>query len=185
MENSALLLIDIQNDYFEGGKYPLHNPEDAGEKAGILLKYFRENKGSVIHIQHEMLGDNPLFFEVGTIGQEIHESVKPAHTDLIITKNNPNSFQDTQLLSVLREKNIKRLIVCGMMTHMCVASTVREAFEHGFETFVVSDAAATLDLKLDGKTIQAEQVHEANLAGLGAVFAQVVTTEDMLERLKD
>lgn len=184
MGNSALLLIDIQNDYFKGGKYPLHKPEQAGKQAGVLLKKFRENNETVIHIQHEMLGDNPLFFEIGTEGQEINESVAPISSDIIITKNNPNSFQGTNLLNVLKDKNINKLVICGMMTHMCVASTVREAFEHGFETFVVSDATASRDLELDGKTIHAEQVHEAHLAGLGAVFAKVVTTNEIVHSIK-
>lgn len=184
MKNSAVILIDIQNDYFPGGKAELTDPIPATKNAAKLLEHFRKNNGMVVHIQHEMVGDNPPCFEVGTFGQEIHELVKPFDTDFIVTKMNPNSFQNTELLQLLKNNKIEKLIICGMMTHMCVASTTREAFEHGFETFVVSDATATRELTLHGKTIPTEVAHEATLAGLGEVFSQVKTTKDIIEYLR-
>lgn len=184
MKKTALILIDIQNDYFPGGRYPLFKPVEAAENAGKLLKFFRDSRGAVIHVQHEMAGENPPFFEPNTEGQKIHNLVEPVNSDHIIIKENPNSFQGTKLLQLLRILEIERVVIAGMMTHMCVASTIRESFEHGFESIVISDATTTRDLELDGRVIKAIDVHEANLASLGAVFATVSDTDTLISSLK-
>lgn len=183
MKKTALLLIDIQNDYFPGGRYPLFKPEEAAKNASRLLDCFRSIGEPVIHIQHEMAGDKPPFFERNTKGQEIHPLVKPVKSDHIIVKENPNSFQGTGLLQLLKTLGVERVVVTGMMTHMCVAATIRESFEHGFESIVISDATTTRDLELNGKVIKAIDIHEANLASLGAVFAKVSDTDSILEAL--
>ncbi|MDH5466180.1 MAG: cysteine hydrolase [Candidatus Aminicenantes bacterium] len=169
---TALLLIDIQNFYFPGGRIPLMNPEDASLNARTLLKLFREKKLLVIHIRHNAQS-----------GSEIHENVKPLKTEKVISKNDVNCFKDTELLDYLKEHGVKRLVICGMMTHMCVEAAVRAAHDFGFECLVVQDACATRALKYKDREIPAEAVHYSTLATLSGYYAKVTDTETFLKEL--
>ncbi|MDH5705060.1 MAG: cysteine hydrolase [Candidatus Aminicenantes bacterium] len=169
---TALLLIDIQNFYFPGGRIPLMNPEDASLNARTLLKLFREKKLLVIHIRHNAQS-----------GSEIHENVKPLKTEKVISKNDVNCFKDTELLDYLKEHGVKRLVICGMMTHMCVEAAVRAAHDFGFECLVVQDACATRALKYKDREIPAEAVYYSTLATLSGYYAKVTDTETFLKEL--
>src|SRR5262247_1850616 len=125
MSDTALLIIDIQNDYFPGGAMELEGSEAAGVKAGTALKNFREKKLPVIHVRHLSVRPGATFFLPGTRGAEIHAAVKPLGGETIIEKNFPNSFRGTALEQHLRDSGIKNLVVAGMMTHMCVDASVR------------------------------------------------------------
>ena len=125
---TALLIVDIQNDYFPGGKNELAGPIEAAAKAGMLLDAFRERKMPVVHVRHESTRPGATFFLPGTPGAQIHDSVKPLDGETIITKNFPNSFRNTELLSTLKNLEAGRLVICGMMTHMCIDTTVRAAY---------------------------------------------------------
>lgn len=107
MMKKALLIIDIQNDYFPGGSHLLYQPEAAGVNAGKLLKYARSKEIEVIHIQHIALNDGADFFLPDTYGAKINDSVQPVEKEKVIVKNYPNSFRSTELLESLRQKNIK------------------------------------------------------------------------------
>lgn len=179
----ALLIIDMQNDYFPGGSHLLYEPEAAGENAGKLLKYARQKEIEVIYIQHIAVNEGADFFLSDTYGSEINDSVQPVEKEKVIVKNYPNSFRGTELLEYLHEKNIEKLIICGMMTDVCVDATVRAAMDVGLKTIVIGDACATEDRQLYGKTIHAKEVHESYLAGftaLGNLYAQVISTEEFL-----
>jgi nicotinamidase-related amidase len=115
----------------------------------------------------------------GTQGVEIHESVRPLEGETVISKEHPNSFRDTELESELRRAGVDELVVCGMMTSMCVDATVRAAVDLGFETTVVHDACATCELDFGGTAIPAASVHAAFLAALADGYAAVVATEDI------
>lgn len=179
----ALLIIDIQNDYFPGGSHLLYQPEAAGMNAGKLLEYARQKEIEVVHIQHIALNEGADFFLDGMYGSKINDCVQPIEKEKVIVKNYPNGFRGTGLLEYLRQKNIEKLIVCGMMTDVCIDATVRAAMDLGFKTVVVGDACATENRELYGKTIHAKEVHESYLAGftaLGNLYAQVITTEEFL-----
>lgn len=92
----------------------------------------------------------------------------------MIVKYYQNSFYETELDSYLKEKGIKKLIVCGMMTHMCVDTTVRAAMDYGYEVDLVADACATMDLEISGEIIPAQTVQKTFLASLEGVFANVI-----------
>ncbi|WP_343328967.1 cysteine hydrolase family protein [Polaribacter staleyi] len=177
---TALVLIDIQNDYFKGGKMELNKPLKAGQNAQLILKNFRSKKMPVIHIQHFSTRPNSTFFIPNTFGNEIHESVKPIKNEKIITKNYPNSFRETELLYSLREIGIKKLVICGMMTHMCVDATTRAAKDFGFECIVISDACATKDIEINNEIVKAEEVQKAFLGALNYYYSTVLTTERFL-----
>lgn len=179
----ALLIIDVQNDYFQDGTHTLYEPEIAGGNAAKLLKNTRINNIEVVHIQHVAVNDGADFFLPNTYGAEINDYVKPIEGEKVIVKNYPNSFRDTELLEYLKEKNINELIVCGMMTDVCVDATVRAAMDLGFKTTVVGDACATENRELYGKAVEAKDIHTSFLAGftaLGNLYANVVTTEQIL-----
>jgi nicotinamidase-related amidase len=178
---TALLLVDIQNDYFPGGRNELVEPVKAGSKAKMLLNAFRERKMPVMYVQHLSIRPGATFFLPDTPGAEINEIVRPVAGETVIRKSSPNSFRNTGLLQALKDSDVGRLVICGMMTHMCVDSTTRAAFEHGFDCFVAHDACATKNLAFDNVTVPAEQVHRSCLAALSGTFATVTSTEQILK----
>ena len=100
--------------------------------------------------------------------------IRPQPEDKVITKRYPNSFLETELDAYLKSLRVDTLVVCGMMTHMCVDTTVRAAMDYGYQVRLVADACATMDLVLNGETIPAETVQKAFLAAMDGVFATVV-----------
>lgn len=181
---TALLLIDIQNDYFPGGKMELAGSLEASLRAREILSLFREKGLPVAHIQHLAARPGATFFLPDTEGVKIHQNLAPLPGETIIQKNYPNAFRDTPLLDHLRGRGVAKVVVCGMMTHMCVDATVRAAFDYGLEVTVVHDACATRALTFGDQTIPAVQVHGAFLAALGFVYAQIISTKDLLLTLR-
>lgn len=165
----ALLIIDIQNFYFPGGKAELVGAEEAGANAGKLLENFREEELLVVHVRHN--------FEPGG---EIHASVKPVEGEKVISKDHANCFVETDLFDYLKENKIKRLVICGMMTHMCVEAATRAAHDLGFECTVVHDACATRALAFNEAKVSAEDVHNSTISALSGTYAKVVDTETFL-----
>ncbi len=170
---SALILIDIQNDYFTGGNMELFNMENAARNACQLLNKFRSNKSPIFHVQHISIRPNATFFIPNTKGAAIHDYVQPNAEEIIITKHYPNSFRDTDLHAKLKSQGIEKLIICGAMSHMCIDTTTRAAFDLGYQCVVISDACATKDLSHNGIHVEAQQVHAAYMAGLHGLFSEV------------
>lgn len=181
--STALLLIDIQNDYFPGGRMELFGSIEAAGSATRLLSAFRKMSWPVYHVQHFSTRPTATFFLPDSAGVEIHSSVMPQPNEPIISKHFPNSFRETDLLEQLRTNGITQLLICGMMTSMCVDATVRAAFDLGFECTIAQDACATKDLTFDSLTVPALQVHAAFLAALGSVYATIRTTDAILDGL--
>jgi len=181
---TALLLIDIQKDYFPGGKYPLVDPLPAAQKAYMLLQCFREHGGHHIHIQHIAIKPDAPFFVRGSVGSDIDDSVSHFVGEPIVYKHYPNSFRETNLQEMLKEWGIERVIITGMMTHMCVDATTRAAADFGFKVIVAEDACATRDLTHGDTVIPAEHVHKAFLAALKS-YGQVMKSEEVLALLSE
>lgn len=180
----ALLLIDLQNDYFPGGKMELHQSEAAGQVAGRLLAFFREHRWPVIQMQHLSIRPGATFFIPQTWGAEIHACVRPQDNELIIQKHFPNSFRETPLLPSLQQLGIKRLVIAGMMTHMCVDATARAAVDLGYECRIAQDGCATRDLKLNDQVVAAPEVHTAFLAALNGAYGRVATADTLMAELR-
>ena len=180
--NTALLIIDIQKDYFPGGKMELVEPLAAARKAYMLLQCFREHDGHHVHIQHVSLKPDATFFISGDRGTDIHDAVAHFEGEPIVQKHYPNSFRETNLLELLKGWGIERVVVCGMMTHMCVDATVRAAADYGFQVLLAADACATRDLKYGDTVVPADHVHKAFLAALKS-YGQVLTAEQILAQL--
>jgi nicotinamidase-related amidase len=177
---TALIIVDVQNDYFPGGNMTLEGSVEAGEQARRALTYFRDRGLPVIHIQHVSDYPGARFFLPDTEGVKINEAVKPLPGEPVFTKRFPNAFRDTPLLDFLRERQIERVVICGMMTHMCVDATVRAAFDHGFTCIVLTDACATRSLVYKNVPVPAGHVTAAFMAALGLVYAKTMDVKDFL-----
>ncbi|CAG0975808.1 nicotinamidase/pyrazinamidase [Rhodocyclaceae bacterium] len=177
---TALILIDIQNDYFPGGALPVEGSEAATQEAARLLDRWRARHLPVIHVQHLSVRPGAPFLIPGTTGADIHVDVVPLPDEIVVTKNFPNSFRDTPLLERLRAVDADSLVIAGMMTHMCIDSTVRAAFDLGFRCVLAQDACATRNLRLDGADVPAAQVHTAFVAALNGLFAEARLTAAIL-----
>jgi nicotinamidase-related amidase len=178
-ERSALLIIDIQNDYFPGGTMELEGADAAAAHASSVLKRFREQKMPVFHVRHLSTRPGATFFIPGTAGAEIREAVRPREGETLIEKNFPNAFRSTSLKDVLEKQQIRNLVVAGMMTHMCVDATVRQAADLGYQVTLLADACATRAQSFAGETVPARQVHAAFLAALNGFYAKVIHAHEL------
>ena len=177
---SGLILVDIQNDYFPGGKMELVDMDTAAANAGKLLDLFRANTWPTFHIQHVSNYKGATFFLPDTQGMELHKRIAPLPEETIIQKHFPNSFRDTALLDVLKAADVEQVVVCGAMSHMCIDATTRAAADMGFACALIHDACATRDLEFGEKTVKAADIHASFMAALGSAYAQVESCDDFL-----
>ena len=177
--SKALLLIDIQNDYFAGGKAELFKPDEALYAAEKVLGMFRKHGLPVIHVQHINTREGATFFLSNTEGAKIHERLTPHDGESVVVKHTPNSFYNTSLSDIIREKQLSELVVCGMMTPMCVDTTVRAAKDYGISITLIHDACATKDLVFGGEKLPANMIQKAYLAGLNGMFANIIGASEL------
>jgi nicotinamidase-related amidase len=182
--DTALLVIDIQNDYLPDGANPLFEANQAAVKAADVIGFSRRKGWPVIYIQHVANRPGATFFVPGSRGVWIANEVRPISGDKIIVKHYPNSFRKTELGAHLKSLGVKNLIVCGMMTHMCVDATVRAAKDFHFEIQLIGDACATRDLKINGEVVKAADVQKSFLAALSYFYANVINADDFIEKYK-
>ena len=135
----------------------------------------------VFHVQHINLRKGATYFLPNTKGVEIHENVKPLENEIVIQKNFPNSFLETNLEVELEKLSVTELVICGMMSHMCIDSTTRAAFDLGFDCIVAHDACTTKDLEFLGEKIKANDVHNSFMSAFGSIFTRVVSCENLLK----
>lgn len=176
----ALLIVDIQRDYFPGGAYPLVEPDAAAASARKVLEAFRFGDEHILHLRHLWDAPDATFMRPGTDGIEIHPTVAPADGEPVLEKEEPNGFLETDLEDELRSRGVDELVVAGMMSSMCVDATVRAAVDLGFEATVVHDACAAPDLEFDGREVPGAAVHAAFMAALADGYAEVVSADYLL-----
>ena len=179
----ALVLIDLQNDYFPGGTMELVGADPAVERAAALLEAFRAKRLPVFHVQHIATRPGATFFRPGTAGAEIHTTVTPGSDERVVTKHFPNGFRETTLLEDLRRAGAEKLTFAGMMTHLCIDTTVRAAADLGFACSLAQDGCATRNLQFGGQPVDADKVQLAYLAGLNGSFASVRTAQELCAAL--
>jgi nicotinamidase-related amidase len=177
----ALLLIDIQRDYFPGGRHPLVGSDRAANAAASVLGAFRAGSEPVVHVQHSWDEPDAVYLKPGTPGFEHDDRVAPAKDEQVVIKQAPNAFVGTDLEQRLRSDGIDHLVVAGMMTSMCVDATVRAAVDLGFAVTVVGDACAAPDLEYAGVNVPGELVHAAFVAALADGYAAVMRADALLE----
>ncbi len=165
-KKSALLLIDIQDFYFPGGRSELVAPEKAAENASQLLDRFRHKDLLIVHIRHN---SEP--------GGKINDLVKPLPGEKIISKEEVSCFKGTDLSQFLKLNGIDTLVICGMQTHMCVEAATRAGSDLGYKCILIHDACATKDLKFGDRVIKSEDVHYSTLSTLKSYGAVKSTAE--------
>jgi len=180
MAKQALIVVDIQNDYFPQGKWPLVGADAAADNAAQLIGAFRDAGDSVIHIRHEFTSPEAPFFTPGSDGAKLHPKVLNRADEPVVLKHFVNSFRETELQSILEEQGIKELVVVGSMSHMCVDGITRAAADMGYSVTVIHDACASRDLEFNGLTVPAAHVHAAFMSALGFAYASVVSTDEFL-----
>jgi len=183
MSKIALIIVDLQNDYFQGGKWELEGTEAAAEKARDLLMCFRENRLPIVHIRHEFPTTDAPFFAPNSDGAKVHFSVQDRDGEPVIIKHQINSFRDTNLKTVLDDLDVHSVLICGAMSHMCIDAVTRSANDFGYECTIAHDACATLALEFNGITVPASQVHAAFMAALSFAYARVVSTDELLAEM--
>jgi nicotinamidase-related amidase len=175
-----LLIVDIQRDYFPGGRNPLVEPDAAADAASRLLSAFRAEGSPVVHVKHVWDAPDAAFFAPGTPGVEIDSRVAPRGDEPLVVKAFPNSFLETDLSERLHALEPDELVVVGMMSSMCVDATVRAASDLGYSVTVAHDACAAPDLEFGDTIVPGAQVHAAFMAALDGSYAKVVSVDELV-----
>ncbi|WP_194397398.1 cysteine hydrolase family protein [Microbacterium atlanticum] len=178
-----LLLIDIQRDYFPGGRRPLVGADAAADAAAGLLAGFRTTGQRVVHVQHVSDDADASFLAPGSPGAQFDARVAPDGEEHVVVKHEPNAFLGTGLEALLRAAAPDEIVVAGMMSSMCVDATVRAASDLGFPLAVAEDACAAPDLTLGDRTVPGAQVHAAFMAALDGTYARVSTAQALAGEL--
>src|SRR4051812_38340308 len=180
MPKRALILIDIQNDYFPGGKWPLSGIESAADNAARLLEAARASGDLVVHVRHEFPTSDAPFFTPDSEGSKINPKVRSQGDEPVVLKHRVNAFRETDLKAILDRHGVDEVVICGAMSHMCVDAGARAASDLGYKCVVVHDACATRDQEFEGMVVPASEVHAAFMAALRFGYAQLVSTEEYL-----
>jgi len=180
MPKRALVLIDVQNDYFPGGKWPLSGIESAADNAARLLAKARAMGDLVVHVRHEFTTADAPFFTPGSEGAKIHSKVRGLDSEPVVLKHHVNSFRETDLKAILDRHEVDEVIICGAMSHMCVDAGARAAADLGYRCVVVHDACATRDQEFEGTIVPAAKVRAAFMAALRFGYARLDSTEEYL-----
>lgn len=180
MPKRALVLIDIQNDYFPGGRWALDGIESAADNAAKVLTAARAAGDLVVHVRHEFTSPAAPFFAPGSDGAKIHPKVRAADNEPVVLKHHVNAFRETGLKALLDRHGVEEVVICGAMSHMCVDAGTRAASDLGYKCVVVHDACATRDQEFEGVVVPANQVHAAFMSALKFGYATSVSAAEYL-----
>lgn len=179
LSKATLVMIDLQNEYLEG-PVALHKVDAAVSKAAALLQRARKAGTPVIHIAH--VGGAGGAFDRSAHRGQIIDAVAPENGETVVEKRKPNALADTILRDELQKIGRKDLILAGFMTHMCVSSTARAAFDLGYSNTIVAETCSTRALpNPTGGTIEADVLHDSALAALADRFACIVPAVSDIE----
>jgi len=177
MSKRAIVVVDIQNDYFPGGKYELVGIDKAAANAARVIETARAKGDRIIHVQHIFPSEDAPFFAPDSEGVEINPVVAPREGETVVVKNHPNSFLKTDLKKILDADGIEEVVIVGAMSHMCIDATTRAASDYGYKTTVVQDACATRDLEHESITVPAASVQATMMSALGFAYATITNTD--------
>ena len=174
MAKQALIVIDIQNDYFAEGKYPLHQPEATKEKNLRAMAVANEKGIPIIHVQHLVspsLGEG-LFFYDDSEGANIHKDIMAAApTSPIIVKRHADCFEKTNLEEHLQELGVEEILLTGMMTHNCVTHTALSPAAEKYNPKVIEECICTIDPITHALAIDAMQVRGIEMLTIESAFS--------------
>lgn len=175
----ALLVIDVQNEYFTGA-LPITHPAGHLEKILEVMDAARGKIPTVV-VQHHF-EDKPIFRK-GTPEWELHPEVAGRPRDFLVEKTLPGSFTNTPLEAWLRERGIDTVSIAGYMTHMCCDTTARQAAHRGLTVEFLSDATGTLPLSNSAGQVTAEELHRSILCAQQMLLSEVLPTSEWITRL--
>lgn len=178
----ALLVIDVQNEYFTGA-LPITHPAGHLEKILDVMDAAAGRRVPTAVIRHHFPGEAKPFFRRGTPGWELHPEVAGRPRDVLIEKSMPGSFTGTDLEAWLREREIDTVAIAGYMTHMCCDTTARQAVHRGFQVEFLSDATGTLPLSNSAGSVTAEELQRSILCAQQMLLSEVVQGEAWIGRL--
>jgi nicotinamidase-related amidase len=179
----ALLVIDVQNEYFTG-KLPVSHPPGSLDHILTTIEAARKQGIPVVVVEHLALKPDAPTFRQGSSGADLHGEIVRRGWDLKVTKNLPGSFTGTPLESWLRAQQVDTLVICGYMTQMCCDTTARQGFHLGFNVEFLSDATGTLDFNNSAGAVLAEELHRAILVTQQARFSKIMTTQAWMDSIK-
>jgi nicotinamidase-related amidase len=179
---TALLVIDFQLEYFEGGRLPIPDGIAALRQAQRLIRFADHHGMEVFHIQHLGPAGGPLFANDGA-HVPFHPELQPGQRHHVLKKTTASSFASTDLHQRLQAHGIKTLIICGLMTHMCVSTAARDARPLGYQVIVAGDACATRDIDAwDGNGVVGHaELQRVALTEITDSFGEVLRTARILE----
>lgn len=182
MSKRAVMVVDLQNEYFPAGKLPLVGIGKAAANAARLMGAARSHGDMVVHIRHEAPTAEIPFFVPGSHGVDINPLVEPIEGEPVIVKHYPNAFRETNLKQILDAIGVEEIVIVGAMSHMCIDATSRAAADLGYNIVIVHDACATCDVEFEGTKVPAAQVHAAFMSALAFAYGAVTSTTDSLSR---
>ncbi|NLE25375.1 MAG: cysteine hydrolase [Clostridiaceae bacterium] len=178
----ALLVIDVQNEYFSGG-LPVTYPQGSINNIFKVIEAAKQNGVLVIAIQHTAPQADSKTFVKGSLGWELHEGIKNIGYDYLIEKNLPGSFTGTNLEAILKENKIDTVVISGYMTQMCCDTTARQALHLGLSVEFLSDSTGTLDITNYAGKVTAEELHRCILVTQAMKFSKVISTDNWIKLL--
>ena len=180
----ALLVVDIQNDYFPGGLWEVNGMEAAADNAARLLAASRRAGDLIVHVRHEFATNDAPFFKPGSVGAQIHPKVKNLNNEHVVVKRYTNSYRETDLKEVLERNGIGQVVICGAMSQNCIDAVTRASNDFGYDCIVIHDACAAPGLEFNGTRVPSKYVHAAFMAALAFAYAKVPSTDEYLAKEK-
>ena len=179
---TALVVIDVQNDYFPGGRFVLFRAKAALRQILTLRDWARRRGIPIFWVRHISRRPGSFFLLPGTKGAELHPALGPLASESVVEKEDPNSFVETDLEAQLRGRDIDTVVWAGMIGWMCVDTTVRSAKDRGFRNVLAHDAVASGWLNGPYGLVTPWSAHRAFLSALGFYHSQLVFTSHLVEQ---
>ena len=180
----ALIVVDVQNEYFDGGALPISYPPHSFEQIKTAIAKAQEEGIFTVFIQHTSLKENAGAFVKGSHLWEFHDEIKKIKPDLYIEKNHASSFVGTDLNYRLRTLGIDTVAIIGYMTQNCCDATARDASQLGYNVEFLSDANGTLAFSNSAGEVSAEELHRSFLVAQAFGFSRVLTLDEWIPLLK-
>ncbi|WP_028112940.1 cysteine hydrolase family protein [Ferrimonas kyonanensis] len=161
MTHTALIVIDLQNDYFAGGAYPQWQAQPVTERILGVIEQARQRQMPVFLVQHlaDVSAGKAPFFNPGSQGAQIHPSVLQAAAGAeVVVKGFADCFEGTNLDALLQRAGVDRILLCGMMTHNCVTYTALSKAAERYQPVVLADCTSSVD----------EMIHQIALHALSS-----------------
>jgi nicotinamidase-related amidase len=188
--DSALVIIDAQNEY-SSGALKVTNAAASGKVIANLLEKYRSANGKIIHVLHKTPDGAPIFTPGTELADEFKdlkakvrflwyyrfdvELISMQDGESTIWKQYPGSFEQTPLHETLESWGIKKVVLTGYMAHVCVSTTAREAFQKGYEVILVEDGIGDRDIP----GVKGDEITRVALAELADVFGTVVQSSEI------